>query len=181
MKLKSDKGMTLLELLVAMVILSVGAVGVLRAFGSSVSTSKAAERYSVAATLAHQTASKLERRAGGAPGPFSGAFGPGAEGFAWEAQVEPSASAGLMPMRVVVFWQDANHRRRFELLTCVRPEEQGQPTETPEARRPRNEKRQGRKSRVHAHRGHRCDNRPYDRDRIDIRRIPRREHDSVSN
>ena len=118
---KLDRGLTLLEMLVAMAILAIGIVGVLRVFSSSIVTSKAAESYSLAAELAHQTAAELERRPSLDPGTMSGEFASAEPGYTWEAEIGSAESSGLQRVRITVFWKTGNRRRHFDMITYLRP------------------------------------------------------------
>ena len=118
---KSRRGLTLLEMLVAMAILAIGIVGVLRVFSSSIVTSKAAESYSRAATLADETAAELERRPSLDPGTVSGKFASAEPGYTWEAEIGSAESSGLQRVRIRVLWKAGSRRRHFDMVTYLRP------------------------------------------------------------
>ena len=118
---KLGRGLTLLEMLVAMAILAIGIVGVLRVFSSSIVTSKAAESYSLAAGLAHQTATELERRQSLDPGTMSGEFASAEPGYTWEAEIGSAESSGLQRVRITVFWKAGSRQRHFDMVTYLRP------------------------------------------------------------
>jgi len=129
------RGLTLLEMLVAMAILAVGIVGVLRVFSSSIVTSKAAESYSLAATLADQAAAELERQRSLSPGTLSGEFENVGPGYTWQAEIGSAEAGGLQRVRIAVFWETGSRRRHFEMVTYMRPSpEQEQQAASPEAR-----------------------------------------------
>ena len=133
---KLSRGLTLLEMLVAMAILAIGIVGVLRVFSSSIVTSKAAESYSLAAGLAHQTATELERRPSLDPGTMSGEFASAEPGYTWEAEIGSAESSGLQRVRITVFWKAGNRRRHFDMVTYLRPstEQKKEQAAPPEAK-----------------------------------------------
>ena len=112
--------MTLLEVVVAMAVLAIGIAGVLHAFSSSIRTSKAAEFHTVATMLTQQVASDLERRPDLTAGQLSGTFEDIARGYTWRADVGQANAAGLLPVRVTVFWEVGTHQRRLQLVTCLR-------------------------------------------------------------
>jgi len=110
--------LTMLEVLVAMAIMAIGIVGVLRAFSSSVIAAKSAESYSVAAILAQQVASELERSPDVGDGLWSGSFGEEVPGYTWEAEIS-SAADGLQRTVITVSWQLGRRSRHFQLATCL--------------------------------------------------------------
>lgn len=118
--LRDDSGFTLLEMLVALAILAVGILGVLRAFSSSITASKAAESYSVAAMLAQQVAGEMERRPSLEPGEMSGTFAEGAPGFTWRCLVGEQTQQGLQTVRISVMWSVGQSPRHFDMTTCIR-------------------------------------------------------------
>ena len=115
-----SRGLTLLELVVAMVILSIGIVGLLRAYSHCVITSKAAESYSVAAMLSQQALGELQRMPNLQPGKVSGDFAQ-EELYRWEGKVGQADANGLLPVRLNVIWQVGNQERQFELQGYIRP------------------------------------------------------------
>ena len=131
-----EGGLSMLEVLVAMAIMAIGIVGVLRVFSSSTMAAKSAESYSLAAILAQQAAFELERRPKIGDGRFSGSFGEGVPGYAWEADISSATSNGLRQAVITVSWQVGRRSRHFQLATCLPPrsgEESSPPTaeETP--------------------------------------------------
>lgn len=118
---RGEGGLALLELLVAMAILSIGIVGVLRAFSSGTITCKAAEEYSVAALLAHQAASELERMDDLDTGHYSGSFAGDTSGYSWEADVQQAAGNDLRQVKIVVHWEVGKRRKHLDLETCLLP------------------------------------------------------------
>ena len=124
---KSESGLTLLEVLVALVILAVGITGALRAFSMGLLTCRAAESYSMAAMLAQQVASELERTPDLAGGRMSGAFGKDAPGFSWEADIRDATGADLQRVRITVLWDVGKRSRHLEMLTLLRPVREEEP------------------------------------------------------
>ena len=119
--LEGERGLTLLEVVVALAILGAGIVGVLRAFSTSMMASKAAEMHSYAATLTGQVASELERRADLESGRLSGRFAEAGPNYTWEADVEPVSSEGLLRAEITVLWAEGSRRRHLTMITCLRP------------------------------------------------------------
>jgi len=109
----------MLELLVSMVILTVGIVGVLHVFSSSMLTVKASETQSVAAVLAHQVASELERRSNNDEGQISGNFGDTAPGYAWTADLKQAKTKELIRAEIVVEWGSGPSTHQYNLVTYL--------------------------------------------------------------
>lgn len=114
---RSNDGLTLLEMLVTLVILAIGITGVMKAFSSSLLTCRAAEADSMAALLAQQVMSELDRRDPDI-GQLSGDFGNDAPGYVWQADVS-QATSDLKRAVVVVSWQEKNRRKVFQMTTCL--------------------------------------------------------------
>ncbi len=129
--LNNERGLTMLELLVALVILSIGIVGVLRAFSSSTLTCKAAESHSNMALLAQQVAGELERQAELETGDLSGTFGPDFPDYTWEADVQQAAEANLYRAEIRVVHTGGDRRKFYRLFTCLRKESQEASSDTP--------------------------------------------------
>jgi len=108
-------------MLVAMVVLAIGIVAVLGAFSSSMTAYKGSESYSVAAMLAQQAASELERRSDLQPGTYSGSFAGIGSSHTWQADVESASESGLQRVAITIFWQEGRQPKRFRMLTCLRP------------------------------------------------------------
>jgi len=113
------RGLTLLEVIVAMTVLAVGIVGVVGAAAACLRGSEAAAAYSRAALLAEQVAAEYARQEMLEPGAEHGAFDELASGYAWEAQVASADDEGLYPLRVTVSWEHG--LRRYTLETALRP------------------------------------------------------------
>lgn len=123
----------MLELLVAMAILTIGIVGVLQAFSSSTLTCKAAEMNSNMALLAQQVAGELERQPSLETGQLSGSFGPDIPDYTWEAQIEQSPEANLYRAEIRVIRKVGDQAKFYRLFTCLRSTEQSGSSETPPA------------------------------------------------
>ena len=114
-----QRGFTLLEMIAALAILAFGIIAVLHAFSSSMRTTKVAEAYSVAAGLAQQVASDLERRQDLETGHMSGSFA-GDDSYTWDADIEPTTSPSLLGASIVVSWQTGALSRHLRMFTCLR-------------------------------------------------------------
>ena len=121
-----QRGLTLLEMIAALAILAFGIIAVLHSFSSSMRTSKVAEVYSVAAGLAQQVASDLERRGSLETGHESGTFAGEDSSYAWEADLQPTAASSLFRASIVVSWRSGAQSRHLRMLTCLRSASEGQ-------------------------------------------------------
>ncbi len=118
--LAGNRGMTLLETIVALAILAIGIVGVLHAFSTSVIATRAAESYSKGTILASQVASELDRQTTVEAGEESGTF-EDEPNYSWEAVVEPADDNGLMRTTITVTWNRAANPRHLDLVLCLKP------------------------------------------------------------
>lgn len=119
---RGERGLTLLEVVIALAILGVGIVSILRAFSSSMMTSKVAEMHSYAAVLAGQVASELERRPDLETGELSGNFAETGPGYKWEADIQSANLEGLLRVEITVLWFEGSRRRHFTMATLIKPE-----------------------------------------------------------
>lgn len=128
-KSKAEKGFTLLELIVAIAILSFGLVGVLQAISAALAASRLAEDYSTAAILAEQKMAELSVSVEDLEaGEDSGDFGELFPRFAWSCRVEDSGVEGLLQATVVVSWRSGQRERSFTAETCLAPGLKGSET-----------------------------------------------------
>jgi general secretion pathway protein I len=115
-------GFTLIEMMVALVILAVGITGTMRAVNASTQASAQSKDTMVAASLAQQvlnekthtdpTTNPLQE------GSDSGDFGQDYPGYTWESSVAADANVtGLLQVNVAVLWQNGFTQRRSELST----------------------------------------------------------------
>lgn len=116
---RRHRGLTLLEVIVAMALLAIGIAGALGAISACVRSSSAADDYSRGALLAQQVASELERSETLDPGTLDGTFDDAATGFSWTAEIGTADDQGFNPVKITVLWQEG--RRHFELNTMLRP------------------------------------------------------------
>jgi type II secretion system protein I len=116
-----SRGLTLLEVLVAMTVLAIGIVSVLGAVSACLRASDGAAAYSRAALLAQQVAGDISRNTTLEPDALQGTFDSAATGFSWAAIISDADEQGLYPVKITVAWDhDARH---FTLHTLLRPHE----------------------------------------------------------
>ncbi len=111
-------GLTLLETVVALAILTIGIAGVLHAFSSSMAATRASESYSTAATLANQVASELQLQTDVSPGPVSGGF-EDTDRYVWNANIEAPDNNGFMRTTIEVAWDLSGIPKRFDMVICL--------------------------------------------------------------
>jgi len=113
------RGLTLLEVIVAMALLAIGIAGALGAISACVRSSSAADDYSRGALFAQQVASELERSETLDPGTLDGTFDDATTGYTWTAEIGAADDQGFNPVKITVLWQQG--RRHFEMNTMLRP------------------------------------------------------------
>ena len=118
-RLCAQRGMTLLEVLVAMTVLAIGVVGVLGAVAAAVRSNTAAEQYSLGTLLAERVAAELDRLDTLQAGELSGVFDASAPDYSWTAQVGSADEDGIYSVKIIVYWHEKT--RRLELDTSLRP------------------------------------------------------------
>lgn len=121
----------MLELIVALAILTIGIAGVLHAFSTAIAATKAAESYSKVSMLANQVASQLDRDTSIQAGTLSGTF-EDADGYSWDATVEPADSNGLMRTTITVNWEVDKNPKHFDMVIgLVSPSTEQTTTDSP--------------------------------------------------
>lgn len=148
---RSNGGFTLVEVMVAIVILAVGITGAMQAVGASSRASAQARDTAIAASLARQVLNEMKASSdataltsdttsgtttgtttGGTTtgttgqelttGTQSGDFGADYPGYRWESDVEDSADiSGLLQITVSVFWPNGTRENRLVLTTYYLP------------------------------------------------------------
>lgn len=117
--IRRHRGLTLLEVIVAMALLAVGIAGALGAITACVRSSSAADDYSRGALFAQQVAAELERAESLDPGTLDGIFDDATAGYVWTAEIGAADDQGVNPVKITVYWEEG--RRHFELVTALRP------------------------------------------------------------
>lgn len=114
------RGLTLLEVIVAMTVLSIGIVSVVGAVAACLRSTDASAAYSRAALLAEQVTAELARNETLEPGTHTGTFEEQDLHYTWSAQIASADDEGLYPVQVTVNWE--NDLRRYTLETSLRPQ-----------------------------------------------------------
>jgi type II secretion system protein I len=122
-----DSGFTLIEMMVAVVLLAVGITAMMRAVNSSTMASAQARDQVLAATLAQQVMNELIQNGvengGVTEGSDSGDFGTEYPGYHYETTVEQSPDVtGLDQITVTVLWPSGGpQERHYDLATLYLP------------------------------------------------------------
>lgn len=114
-----EKGITLVEVLLAVVVLSVGLVGVLRAYAASIGALEVSRETAITIELLKEKMADVEQgmieqggiSAGSASGQFEGEF----EGYRWTREATTSAQGGLCELALTVTRTDGS--RQASLVT----------------------------------------------------------------
>ncbi|GBC97599.1 hypothetical protein HRbin17_00087 [bacterium HR17] len=139
MRTNPSAGFTLVELVVAFVILSIGIVAILELVGQSARNARLARNRTQAAMLAQQKMEELLAQPDLQPGNLEGDFGDRYPQFRWSAQVQalPTDSAvtpaPLLQVSVVVEWREGNQPQSVQLDTLQSPVALTVPPPTPPA------------------------------------------------
>jgi prepilin-type N-terminal cleavage/methylation domain-containing protein len=115
--MKSKKGFSMLEMIVAAALLATGIAAALKVFSSGLVSVRLAEDYSRAAILAHQVASDLERRSDIEDGPVSGDFGDNAPDYFWNADLS-THTIGLRRAEISVEKRGQGRHQAYEMVIC---------------------------------------------------------------
>ncbi|MCK4948289.1 MAG: prepilin-type N-terminal cleavage/methylation domain-containing protein [Candidatus Aureabacteria bacterium] len=131
LKVWTKKGFTLLEVMVAVAILSLGLIIAIQSFSVSLRIAETSLNLSKAALLAQRKLSEIELEGFSFESLNSGDFGENYPDFGWETDItpvelkEPLIEAGLEDMPVLyqvaitIFWQERGKRRDLTFTTYL--------------------------------------------------------------
>ncbi len=114
---RASTGFTLLEVMIALAILSLVAVAFLRAQGSSVHLVDESVQISLATLLAKEKMAELESNGFPEPGKTSGDGGEDFSSYHWEQVVSPTDIVNLRKAVVRILWMEGTRERSLELTT----------------------------------------------------------------
>jgi len=112
-------GFTLVEVLVATVLLATGLVGALGAFSAAIRASGAAHYYTTTAALAESKLTELTATGSVSPGTTQGDFGEDLPEYSWRLQVQETEHTGLFRADLTIFYQQEGRTREFGLTTYL--------------------------------------------------------------
>ena len=118
-----NKGFLLIEVVVALAIISIGMAGILRAFIVSLNAMDASQRYIVGISLAKEKTAEYLQSAmehkGLAPGSFTGVFQKPYDQYKWEANIAPSDIKDSNVMTISVSNNEPNSSNQVNLVNYV--------------------------------------------------------------
>jgi len=116
-------GFTLVEVLLAIVILTTGLILVFQGFGVGVRAASLAEKETTACLLAQRVIADLEMQETLTAGTDQGEFEEDYPGYRYETEITESAEvSGLYEVRIMVFWVQGDQEREItvtKLMTQV--------------------------------------------------------------
>ena len=118
-RIGNNQGITLIEILLAVVILSVGIAGVLQAYAVAVTTLETGQDYVDAIQLLKAKMAEIEQKAieekGLSAGLSRGEFEEGLGDYQWEWEAQPTPLESLHELKLVV--SSPHKNRQFSLIT----------------------------------------------------------------
>jgi prepilin-type N-terminal cleavage/methylation domain-containing protein len=118
-----DRGFSLVETLLAVLILAVGLTLVLRSFGSSLDALGNSADYTRALALVEQKLWDLEAKGSIAPGTHTGQFSEEEhQNFRWEVKASAPLEMGLCETQVTILWARRGRARAVSVVTYLRRE-----------------------------------------------------------
>jgi general secretion pathway protein I len=111
----TEEGFTLLEVMIAIAILSLVAVAFLRAQASSIRLVDESVQISKATLLAKERMAELESRGFPEPGSNSGTFGDAFPLYRWEQTISTTDIPDIRKAVVRVLWMEGDLQRNMEL------------------------------------------------------------------
>ncbi len=112
-------GYSLLELVAALTIFSLGVVSALTLFTTCLQSTSASLGYTHAVLLAQGLMEETIAEGSLFAGTDSGDFGDGYRGHSWELEIEDTDQTGLMQLSLVVTWTERGREKHYRLSTLV--------------------------------------------------------------
>lgn len=122
------RGFTLIEMLVATILLFVGVAAALASLSTSTRSIGIATEHTAAALLAQRKLGEIEAQLAQLnPGENQGDFGADYPGFTWRQNVEPTNITNLYKLDLTIEWQSGAIRRSTQYSTYeIKPPQQNQ-------------------------------------------------------
>jgi general secretion pathway protein I len=114
-----SRAFSLLEVLLALAIFSIGLVGIMQATTVQVRAEKQAEDVTRATVLAQNIIEEIRYTGDIEADSDDGEFEGDDQGFAWEYQTEETEIAGLYRLEVAISWSDGMARKEFVAETYL--------------------------------------------------------------
>jgi Tfp pilus assembly protein PilV len=115
-------GFSLVETLLAVLLLAVGITIVLRSFGSSLDALAHSAEYTTGLALVEEKLWDLEAKGSIAPGSYTGQFPDEARRFRWEVKAAEVKEVGLCETQVTVSWDRRGRSRAISVVTYLKRE-----------------------------------------------------------
>lgn len=115
----NTKGFTLLEVIVAMVIVVVGLVLISQAFSIGLRAVRVSDKATVARFLAEQKITDLETQAFTALQSTNGDFGTDYPGFTWQEEVITTNLDNLIQVNLTIAWTEDNVTRTLLITKLI--------------------------------------------------------------
>lgn len=112
-------GFTLLEVMIALAILSLAAVAFLKSQGGSIRLIDEARQISMATLLAKEKMAELESKGFAEPGKNSGEGREEFKGFKWEQIISATEVLNVQKVQVKIFWKEGENERSLELISYL--------------------------------------------------------------
>ena len=120
MRRRRQAGFTLIEMVVAIVLLALGVVGALACISSATRSTSISSEYTTAALLAQQKLAEVEAQPDQIQGgEQSGDFGEEYSNFSWRQNIESSNIASLMRVTLSIEWKSGASQRQAQFVTYV--------------------------------------------------------------
>jgi len=119
---RGDEGFSLVETLLAVLILAVGLTLVLRSFGSSLDALKNSAEYTRGLALVEARLWELEAKGSVAPGTSTGQFAEEDRDFRWEVKASELGAMKLCETQVTVSWAQRGRPRAISVVTYLKRE-----------------------------------------------------------
>lgn len=116
---RARRGLTLVEVVVAVVLLAVGISACVACIGSATRASARAEELTAVQLLAREKLTEFELK-GVDAGDAQGDFGPERPGYAWRSVSTAADVTGLSRVRLTLLWGDPEHPNTVEYVTYAR-------------------------------------------------------------
>ncbi len=115
---RRQRGFTLVEMIVATILLAVGAVAAMICIGSATRAASVSRDYSTAAMMAEQRFAEIAQQPDQLQGGTqSGEFGADYPGFEWEQTVETTDFTGLVRVTLVIRWGGGSTPRSAQFVS----------------------------------------------------------------
>jgi type II secretion system protein I len=120
---RTSRGFTLVEMVVAAILLFVGAVSAMMCISSSIRTAGVAEAHAKAALLAERRLAELETQPDQVTaGDQQGDFGDEYPGYQWMQSVEPTDLSDVSRVTLTITWPNGTRLGRATFVTQLRTE-----------------------------------------------------------